>query len=259
MHKIPFLWQYAELASHRVLNDKCSGNEIFKDATYIPMVHELDEGYVAIYKDKVIVAFKGTKNIKAWLSNVDTYPLDGDSKLSILGQLKHGPWGKGTIHDGFYEGWMQFKDEIDKIVVPEAKVGKAVFVTGHSRGGSMATLCARHLAKNRGIKSTCITFGAPTVGTVEYAFEANNILKLNLTNVIHGYEFTQYVPPDELGFAYAGKMVMLPEPGWHKLFCKIRDHFPSTTTKALIKYTKDVLKDEDGVNALKVVLKRAKP
>jgi hypothetical protein len=98
-------------------------------------------------------------------------------------------------------------------------------------------------------------FGAPMQGNKVYRDEFN-LLPINCTDVIHGYEFTWNLPPDWLGFRRIGRFLHLPEPKWHKVFRKIRDHYYTHTTEALIQYAKE---DPLAVRALERVLEHAHP
>lgn len=100
-------------------------------------------------------------------------------------------------------------------------------------------------------------FGAPTPFLKE-GRDRFNKLPIDCLNIIHGYEFTRYVPPYDLGFRYAGRMEWLPEPRIHKVFYKIRDHFPSNTTKAIKKWCQKH-NDPSGTWACDQILKVARP
>jgi hypothetical protein len=270
MKIIPDLWRFAQVATY----EPAGKESLFSAASiFVPMNNDLDYGYIAEFPDRVIICFRGTKGkLESWVSDFDPYPLRSDEERNkyLSGILKDGAWGKGIIHDGFYTGWSFFKPIIEEFLVRMAsdktKVAitkstirdvanqlKPIYVTGHSRGGALCTLCARHIAKNLGLPCSCISFGAPAQGTKEYRDQLD-LLPINHTRVTHGYDIVPEMPPYVLGFRHGGKHLWLSEPAIHKLFHKIRDHFYSWYVKGLIRYCKKA-KDLDGVQAMKECLK----
>jgi hypothetical protein len=260
MNALVAAWQYTELASHEPKFETSS--PLLKDSTFTSMENSLDYGYIAEFPDRIVISFEGSKNLKAWISDFTAYPSKWEDTL------KHTKTGeKGTIHNGFYEAWTYFKPVIENYLLSYNQSNKAVcaqvwkekkqppiYVYGHSRGGALAALCARHIAKNLGVPCSCIMFGAPAQGNKEYRNEFN-LLPINCTDVIHGYEFTRDLPPGWAGFRRAGRFLWLSEPLWHRYFSKIRDHFPSNTTKALMKY---IGGNSEDVVALEMVLHQTK-
>lgn len=245
------MWRFAEICNHGP-----DGNEdLFKGSIFTPMVNNIDSAYIAEFEERIIIAFEGTKNLKAWISDFDIFPLKDDMKF------KGGPWGKGIIADGFYSGWFFFKNSITDYIkharadFPE----KSIFCTGHSRGGALATLCARHIAKNMKVKCSCISFGAPRQGNKKYR-EQMNFLPIYGTRVIHGYDIVPELPPRIAGFRHVFRKEWLPELCWRRFFFsrRVKDHYYSTYTKGLIKWCKKY-EDEDGLKAMGEVLKRAHP
>jgi len=252
MNLLPEMWTYAEYISHRFRYLNATGKlydplveEVF---LYIPFFNNEDFAVVMEKKDKIIIAFSGTKNCRAWISNFDPYPL-----------------GEGMIHDGFYTAWSYFKDAFDRYFRDnfdvETKnfsgIKKDIWITGHSRGGALASLCARHFAKNRHKTVACMTFGAPAQGTCEYVDQYKELF-LDHTRVINGYDIVPEMPSRNLGFYHQMSLIHLPQPRWHKWFHKVRDHFYSNYTKAIMMRCIS-WGDTEGVKQMKRVLKRAKP
>ncbi len=236
MNMIADLWRYACLAKSEPKTEKT--NTLLCDSNvFIPMSNDTDYGYIAEFEDRVIISFRGTRGeLKPWIENFDPYPLqcDLEKNMYLSTILKQGSWGKGIIHDGFYNAWLFFKPVIDDYL-KQMPTYKKIRITGHSRGGALCTLCSRHLAKNRGLRSTCISFGAPAQGVFEYAKELNS-LSFQHIRVTHGYDIVPSLPPESLGFMHGGLHNWLPEPKIHKWFNKIRDHFYSSYTTGLIQY-----------------------
>jgi triacylglycerol lipase len=213
------LWKWAEAAYHQDLVNKLNNAN--------PMIHGDEFGFSLVTNSCVIVSFQGTGTlikgdaagkVRDWISNFNAFP--STSVLEASGM---------TIHAGFYDGWSPFKVDIDALLSSVGD-GRPWFITGHSRGGALAALCARHIAKNRGKQCSCVTYGAPAQGGKKYRNEYN-LLPVDLTNVVHGYDIVPSMPPQIIGYRHAGKGYWLREPLFHKLFCKISDHLPSNYSK----------------------------
>lgn len=254
MKIIPNMWQYAEAICH----DDMVNDPLFKKAiNFIPLINDLDSCYLAEFEDKLIICFAGTKNLEAWISDFTTYPLKDECFIH-----KH----DGKICHGFYEGWIAYKDIIFDYIRRMSIPRKPIFCTGHSRGGVLACICAGAIAEDLGYPVSCISFGSPAPGNKAYR-DKYDLLSVNYTRVVHSLDIVTTVPPDALGFKQPGKLFKLDEsvyswiPEWvRKLMLRTRviDHYWSAYTKALINYCKKE-KDEDGLEAMKEVLKRAKP
>lgn len=235
---IPYTWKHSDLAYSSPTSKK--NNPLLKEAEeFVPFANNIDYGYIAIYEDHIIISFKGTNNLKGWISNFNVFPLEKDEYLKK--NLKEGKWGKGIIHDGFYEAWKFFKPCITRLIDKYHinSTDKDIYITGHSRGGALAELCARHLAKNLGIKCSCVTFGAPSVGIKEYRDQFRS-LPINGTRVINGWDIVPNVPPHILGFrpGCANKF-WIRAAWWKKFIPRLVSKFHTTYGEAIKKRFKD--------------------
>ena len=117
----------------------------------------------------IIVAFRGSEGppagIRDWLTN-----------LGSGGLFRSTPdtWGPGKVHRGFYNA-LRTKYQSIRTWVRDRRRGShppKVFLTGHSLGGSLATLCAYRFQKVGGVDVAGVyTFGAPRVG--DWGFRSN--------------------------------------------------------------------------------------
>jgi hypothetical protein len=253
MNVVPEMWQFAEGSVHE---EGCFQFEPIKSAKkFIQTKTEECFSYIAEYEDKTIIAFRGTKNnVKSWILNFSVYPLKGDKQIQhFKDELVHTQTKeKGIIHKGFYSIWEQSKKMIDDYVL-SMRPDQKICVTGMSQGGAIATICARHLAKNRNIEPKLITFAAPAQGTLDYVTQVNELVKTHY-RVVNGYDIVTFLPPIEAGFIHAGMKLELYTSWWHRFFlsCRIKEHYYSSYTKSLLKrFTKP-----DEQEALKEVLKR---
>jgi len=118
-------------------------------------------GFVARRTDTgdVYVVFRGTQTIGDWLANVD---------FIQVGQ-QHG-WGRTERgFAGVYSG------SAPAIIGALRNAGNLarVFVTGHSLGGSLATLCAADVRASLGATTTLYTFASPRAGDPAFAARFN--------------------------------------------------------------------------------------
>jgi hypothetical protein len=274
MNPIADTWRYAEAASHSFPEtpplDKFPE---FESAIYTAMSNDEDFAYIAEFNDRLIFCFQGTKDLKAWIGDFDAYPLQDPNPKKYL-VYTNDPNRPGYIHCDFYKSWLKFKDPFQQYLQKFAqdktkqsadrkdRLGEIwidnklppVYYIGHSRGGALNQLAARDAAKNLGIPCSCFSFGAPRVGTKQYREEMDG-LPINFTNIHHGSEFTQYLPPEWAGFRHAGKALQLEEPWWHVLFDKIKDHFYSTTTDSIARYSKSK-GDNEGAHWMSDIVRK---
>lgn len=254
MNLLPEMWTYSEYVSHRFMSRFQKGKyyEPLVDENaflYVPFKNDKDFAVVMETEKKVIIVFSGTKNLRAMINNFDSYPL-----------------GEGMILDGFYRSWSYYKDAFDRFFRDNFDVKrkdfygikKELFITGHSRGGALASLCARHFSKNRQKPNTCYSFGAPAQGTQEYVDEYNKLTVLNV-RCVNGYDIVaKMLLQKKFGFYHQNHLLHFPQPRWHRWFHRVRDHYYSNYTKAILKYCRQV-GDHEGVAQMKRVLKRAQP
>ena len=119
-------------------------------------------GFVARRTDTgdVYVVFRGTQTIGDWLANADFVQID----------QQHG-WGKTERgFSGVYGG------SAPAIIGALRNAGNLarVFVTGHSLGGSLATLCAADVRASLSVTTTLYTFASPRAGDPAFAARFNS-------------------------------------------------------------------------------------
>lgn len=120
------------------------------------------QAYVAIRDHQAVVAFRGSggDNLRQTLLNSladarvrrvkprEIVPIKGRSAVKV--------------HVGFYENYLEFRDEIRRNV--RSLDQHEVYVTGFSLGSALATLCALDLAVNENLNVTLHGMGTPRVG-----------------------------------------------------------------------------------------------
>lgn len=146
---------------------------------------ESDFGYVAMGKGEwdrhMIVVTRGTmgkKGVSAdWISNFNV-------------GLQVGPTGL-PVHAGFrkvWAGFQSFMDDAMRLYRPDF-----IHCVGHSLGGALANLNAAKLAKD-GRSVALYTFGAPRVGTIEYAADLHIRMPDRIKRVWHPADPVPMIP-----------------------------------------------------------------
>lgn len=97
-----------------------------------------------------VVAFRGTQSIQDVIINLDT-------------QTAPNPYGGGRVHAGFLDRYLSLRPRIIEALGPDRECAP-LYVTGHSLGGAVATICALDLKPN-----LSVVLGAPKVGDATYA------------------------------------------------------------------------------------------
>jgi len=108
----------------------------------------------------ILIAFKGTVGLLDWLND-------------CKGVLVNSPYSKGKVHKGFLDSIRNLEEEMYEKVVELLKESSnaKIYITGHSKGGALATLMAKFLInKNKKFKRKIkvVTFGSPRVGDKDF-------------------------------------------------------------------------------------------
>mmetsp|Transcript_29569 Transcript_29569/g.45139 ORF Transcript_29569/g.45139 Transcript_29569/m.45139 type:complete len:489 (-) Transcript_29569:309-1775(-) len=146
--------------------------------------------------DGITIAFRGTKtsSLLDWLQNAALFLSDVDEEKYKL---------KGRLHTGFYRGtkslWKSTKSVLKEMVAEcEEKGWKTdVHITGHSKGGAMASIAAILMKRDKDLpdpKYIC-TFASARVGNSEFRDAYN--ARLNQTSYEAHLDLIPFLPPSK--------------------------------------------------------------
>lgn len=170
--------------------------------------------------DRIIITFRGTTSMKnlrtsvqmnhAMLSSVVRTSVTGEDESARLKRLFGSHYLKGKVHRGFATAYCSVADRVMETVrVLREKKKRPVFLTGHSLGGALATLCSLDLWVKLDISRREIfvsTFGSPRVGNLEFAAVYGEVVPLHWRIVVHP-DMVAKLP--RIGYTHVGKKVVL--------------------------------------------------
>ena len=148
---------------------------------------------VACDGEDCLVAFRGTQDLRNWLTDLDCAFLH-------LGQLR--------VHRGFFAALESVRREL-KASIAQTHC-RRVWLTGHSLGGALAMLCAR--AWEEAVAGV-YTFGQPRAGDAAFARDYNELLADRTFRVIRATDIVPRVPWLLGAYRHAGHEIFFPWPG----------------------------------------------
>lgn len=149
--------------------------------------NEDSQAYVFKSPDDVIVAFRGTEigDPHDWKYDLAAWPIRG--------------LGVGRVHRGFHDAADALWEPVQRIIWK--RDDRALWFTGHSLGGAIATVFAiRQDAANRTKLRGLYTFGSPRVGTKAYVKQ----LRTLHVRWVNNNDIVPHMPPWFLGYRHCG-------------------------------------------------------
>jgi hypothetical protein len=115
-------------------------------------------------KGTLIISFRGSQQTQDWINDFNAWH-------TIV------PYGNYAsdirVHQGFLKCYKSVRDRILEYIQKHRDEIGVIFVTGHSLGGALATLCAVDIQYNYSIYLEVYTSGAPAVGNKAFARSYN--------------------------------------------------------------------------------------
>jgi triacylglycerol lipase len=144
--------------------------------------------------DYIVVAFRGTSEIKDWIIDADFWRV---------------PVACGEVHAGFWRAWLGMKDKLR----PLLRDPRPIYFTGHSLGGALAQISAKFFSNKGGRVAGVYTFGSPRLWNRAAADSYNAILRAATFNFVNACDPVPLMPGLLLGYRDAGQEVFLPDTG----------------------------------------------
>ncbi|RCX23485.1 lipase (class 3) [Fontibacillus phaseoli] len=140
-------------------------------------------GFVIESPQEIIIAFRGTSSTTDWISD------------AIASQMRFKFIKEDSLtHRGFTKIYSSARDGIMSALT-NLSPDKKLYITGHSLGAALATLCAIDLAANTAFSSPILyTFGSPRVGNPAFAKAFTNYVQ-NSYRVANQFDIVTYAPP----------------------------------------------------------------
>lgn len=149
-------------------------------------------GFVAQSSQAVIISFRGTEQDCEWREDFDA--------LAVPNQ-----YGKGMVHRGFQEQYSKIRASVI-VALSKANTHLPLWITGHSLGAALATLCQADLAPVH--DPLCYTWAGPRVGWIDFANWFDS-LNLECYRIVNEWDLVPQVPPVLLGYKFQGQQILI--------------------------------------------------
>lgn len=164
------------------LTSDMSGSKVRRMYATIFADYDVDNK-ASVENGKVIISFTGTFFLDEWASDLDAKQV----AASALNNYEEGI----MVHNGFYTIYLSIRDQIMKFLSDNKDNIKYLYITGHSLGGALSTICAFDLAEYQPIH---YSFAAPRSGNINYANKFDEIMPTSLR--VHNTEdYIASLPP----------------------------------------------------------------
>ena len=175
-------------------------------------------GYDETY-NSIFIGFRGSSNIQNWISDIKIMLIHPYADNSI------------AVDKGFYKLYDILKPNLMSIISNLAMKynTKDLFITGHSLGGALATICAFDMLYHEfqyNVKYL-VTFGSPRIGNV-YFSDYFNSFQIESKRVTHYYDIVPHVPEEFLGYKHISNEIWYNEDNTNYYVCN--DTYNEDTT-----------------------------
>ena len=227
------------MINNNLLKDLCQccidsyEGEYGKVKEILKNVKKIEIGHISVFIGEldsyIVICFPGSKEFLDWVDNLRF------RKTSIFLNKRDDI----KVHEGFFDQYATIRMDIREEISNRDK-NKKIFITGHSLGGALATLC-HYYDYFYDDSAMSITFGSPRVGNNEFKKDFN-LLKLESYRIVYGEDTITKVPTLWMKFKHVGKKIKLKKEYsfWqkflipvYKIFGNIKDHYPQRYLKGV--------------------------
>jgi hypothetical protein len=164
-------------------------------------------GYIGNRGSVAEIVFRGTTNTENWILNLDYDHVSPYTNLP-----------GSFVHKGFYTDYTSLQGPVKSAL--SALMTKVnitqIYVTGHSLGGALATLCAYDIAQTSKVPVGIYTFGSPRVGNQVFS-DAFVKLIPNSIRVTNMKDPVPHLPPLPFNFHHVSQEVWWSKVGTYKV------------------------------------------
>lgn len=216
-----YYWDTPKVEDFRLTQDvfKFSVAQFIKDKPTDTQVLVIDG------VDRIVIAFKGTTSTKNLKTDVNSFFSNARSLMpTMLGaedeagdlaansnpMLRSKTWHFAKVHKGFAIAYAAVAPMLLTTVKRlQEERRRPVFITGHSLGGALSTVCSLDLNLRLGLTRQEIfvsTFGAPRVGNRQFATFYDSINPIHWRIVV-GPDVVAKLP--KVGYAHVGRKTLI--------------------------------------------------
>lgn len=140
-------------------------------------------GFILESPQEIIIAFRGTSSTTNWISNI----IASQKRFKYVQEYC-------LTHRGFTDIYSSARGEMLS-TLSKLSQDKTLYITGHSLGAALATLCTIDIAANTPFTSPILyTYGSPRVGDPDFA-KAFKTLVPNSFRIANLFDLVAYAPP----------------------------------------------------------------
>jgi triacylglycerol lipase len=175
----------------------CPGCEVVRDDATDTL------GFVAAAGERAFVVFRGTRDLRNWITDLDCRRVNAASALCADGRAA-GSTPQPEVHEGFLRALESVWERVAEALGRMAAGKRDLFFAGHSLGGALAMLAtARWEELNCQLKidnlqfpisAWLYTFGQPRVGNGAWARWYDGRLRGRSFRVVHAQDVVARMP-----------------------------------------------------------------
>lgn len=192
------------------------------------------ECLIADSEAHTIVAFRGTKGLGDWIGNLNVIGFDTDNY--------------GTVHKGFYDAFHDVRPQL----IPVLPTAKPIWLTGHSRGGALASIAAAEWIGEFEINGI-FTYGQPRLGDEEFNEVIKGTYADKFFRFVNDDDIVTRIPP---GYRHVGRLIHFDSDGSIK---QMATEFDAVSSEAEALTQEEFQQIKEDIARIRESLERHKP